>query len=336
MNRPNRPDGLVSRTREAFLRNRIPLDAPTVLGVSGGMDSMSLLHALWELRVPVEARHVNYGLRGADSDADEAAVRATCDRLGIPLRVHRADPPPSPAPDGLQAWARRIRTSFLSTSTSTSTSTPTSTSTSTSYITAHHADDQTETVLLHLLRAADPLALAGMRELSTDGCHFRPWLQETHAEIQRYASARGVEWREDASNQSQVYLRNRIRHEVVPLLEALRPGASAHVAQLAQRFAPLADAAERAVAGGIPSQRGARARRGCARGRGPCGRGHRSAGWGGGRGRKGFGHGGSSGPAGAAYLAHRTAPFAALTPWRLPHLCCLPGRKTAMQRTACT
>jgi tRNA(Ile)-lysidine synthase TilS/MesJ len=77
MNRPNRPDGLVSRTREAFLRNRIPLDAPTVLGVSGGVDSMSLLHALWELRVPVEARHVNYGLRGADSDADEAAVRAT-------------------------------------------------------------------------------------------------------------------------------------------------------------------------------------------------------------------------------------------------------------------
>jgi tRNA(Ile)-lysidine synthase len=236
MNRPNRPDGLVSRTREAFLRNRIPLDAPTVLGVSGGMDSMSLLHALWELRVPVEARHVNYGLRGADSEADEAAVRATCDRLGIALHVHRADPPPSPAPDGVQAWARRIRTTFLSTSTSTS------------YITAHHGDDQTETVLLHLLRAADPLALAGMRELSADGCHFRPWLQETRAEIQRYASARGVEWREDASNQSQVYLRNRIRHEVVPLLEALRPGASAHVAQLAQRFAPLADAAERAVA----------------------------------------------------------------------------------------
>ena len=244
MNRPNRPDGLVSRTREAFLRNRIPLDAPTVLGVSGGMDSMSLLHALWELRVPVEARHVNYGLRGADSDADEAAVRANCDRLGIPLRVHRADPPPSPAPDGLQAWARRIRYSFLSTPTSTSTPT----SSSTSYITAHHGDDQTETVLLHLLRAADPLALAGMRELSADGCHFRPWLQETRAEIQRYASARGVEWREDASNQSQVYLRNRIRHEVVPLLEALRPGAAAHVAQLAQRFAPLADAAERAVA----------------------------------------------------------------------------------------
>jgi len=240
MNRPNRPDGLVIRTREAFLRNGIPLDAPTVLGVSGGMDSMSLLHALWELRVPVEARHVNYGLRGADSDADEAAVRATCDRLGIPLRVHRADPPPSPAPDGLQAWARRIRTSFLSTSTSTSSST--------SYITAHHADDQTETVLLHLLRAADPLALAGMRELSADGCHFRPWLQETRAEIQRYATARSVDWREDASNQSQVYLRNRIRHEVVPLLEALRPGAAAHVAQLAQRFAPLADAAERAVA----------------------------------------------------------------------------------------
>ena len=245
MNRPNRPDGLVSRTREAFLRNRIPLDAPTVLGVSGGIDSMSLLHALWELRVPVEARHVNYGLRGADSDADEAAVRATCEQLGIPLRVHRADPPPSHAPDGLQAWARRIRTSFLSTPTSSSTST--STPTSSLFITAHHADDQTETVLLHLLRAADPLALAGMRELSTDRKHFRPWLRETRPEIQRYATARGVEWREDASNRSQVYLRNRIRHEVVPLLEALRPGAAAHVAQLAQRFAPLADAAERAV-----------------------------------------------------------------------------------------
>ena len=245
MNRPNRPDGLVSRTREAFLRNRIPLDAPAVLGVSGGIDSMSLLHALWELRVPVEARHVNYGLRGADSEADEAAVRATCDRLGIPLHVHRADPPPSPAPDGVQAWARRIRTTFLSTSHSSSTST--SSSTSSFFITAHHADDQTETVLLHLLRAADPLALAGMRELSTDRRHFRPWLRETRAAIQRYASARGVEWREDASNRSQVYLRNRIRHEVIPLLEAMRPGAAAHVAQLAQRFAPLADAAVRAA-----------------------------------------------------------------------------------------
>ena len=113
MQRPNRPAGLVSRTRAAFLRHGFSLDTPAVVGVSGGLDSMALLQVVWELGLPCTVGHVNYGLRGAESDADEALVREACDAFAMPLFVHRPEPPSSPPAEGVQAWARRIRYDFL-------------------------------------------------------------------------------------------------------------------------------------------------------------------------------------------------------------------------------
>ncbi len=244
MQRPNRPAGLVSRTRAAFLRHGFSLDTPAVVGVSGGLDSMALLQVVWELGLPCTVGHVNYGLRGADSDADEALVREACDVFAMHLFVHRPEPPSSPPAEGVQAWARRIRYDFLLSlpSPPTPQSQP-----QPLLLTAHHADDQTETVLLHLLRSSDPLAAAGMEAVSREGRHFRPWLGEPREAIRAFAVERGVAWGEDASNASGAYLRNRIRHELLPVLEALRPGAAEHLAKWAERLRPLGEAARAEV-----------------------------------------------------------------------------------------
>ena len=252
MQRPNRPAGLVSRTRAAFLRHGFSLDTPAVVGVSGGLDSMSLLQVVWELGLPCTVGHVNYGLRGADSDADEALVREACDAFAMPLFVHRPEPPSSPPAEGVQAWARRIRYDFLLSLPTPPTPQPQSQPQSQPQpqpllLTAHHADDQTETVLLHLLRSSDPLAAAGMEAISRKGRHFRPWLGEPREAIRAFAVERGVAWREDASNASGAYLRNRIRHELLPVLEALRPGAAEHLARWAERLRPLGEAARAEV-----------------------------------------------------------------------------------------
>jgi tRNA(Ile)-lysidine synthase TilS/MesJ len=86
-----------------------------------------------------------------------------------------------------------------------------------------------------------------MEAISREGRHFRPWLGEPREAIRAFAVERGVAWREDASNASGAYLRNRIRHELLPVLEALRPGAAEHLARWAERLRPLGEAARAEV-----------------------------------------------------------------------------------------
>ncbi|MGB2189831.1 MAG: ATP-binding protein, partial [Flavobacteriales bacterium] len=106
-------------------------------------------------------------------------------------------------------------------------------------VTAHHGDDQAETVLLHLMRSADPLALAAMPAVDAERGLLRPFLALTRAELVEACSDWNVAYREDASNAKPDYLRNRIRHEVLPLFDSLRPGTTAHVAHWADRFQSL-------------------------------------------------------------------------------------------------
>ena len=106
-------------------------------------------------------------------------------------------------------------------------------------VTAHHGDDQAETVLLHLMRSADPLALAAMPAVDEERRLLRPFLTLTRADLAEVCSAWSVAYREDASNAKPDYLRNRIRNEVLPLLDSLRPGTTAHVAHWAERFQSL-------------------------------------------------------------------------------------------------
>lgn len=194
-----------------------------VLAVSGGLDSMVLLDRAAQEGLRGVVAHVNYGLRGADSAADAQLVAREAARRGWPCRVaHRAVPW-----ENLQAEARRVRYAWME-------------ELGAWVVTAHHAEDQAETVLLHLVRAADPVAaVAGMP--ARRGRVLRPMLAWPRAELRAWAEAHGVLWREDASNAEGKYLRNRIRHEVLPLLERLRPGTGAHLARMSERARAVAD-----------------------------------------------------------------------------------------------
>lgn len=197
-----------------------------VAGVSGGVDSVVLLHLLREGGFVPVAAHVNYGRRGADSDADEALVRRLCTQWGVPLRVHRGE-----IGGSVQEAAREVRYAFFGA--------VADEVGASAVATAHHRDDQAETLLLNLFRGAGPVGLAGIpvrRPLTPDSTVevVRPLLWALRSVIEAYARAHELPWREDASNQSVSYRRNVVRHEVLPLLEAhFGEGVGARIAHAA-------------------------------------------------------------------------------------------------------
>lgn len=192
-------------------------------GVSGGADSVALLRLLLDSGVQVTAVHVNHGLRGARSDGDEAFVRALCERWQVPLLTWRADPPENPGED----WARQARYAFFRRSAE-------ETGVWTIAL-AHHRDDQAETLLMHLMRGCGMKGLTGMAADSClDGLRIlRPLLDFSRQELRDMLTTIGQTWREDESNAEARYLRNALRLEVLPRLEALAPGASARLAATA-------------------------------------------------------------------------------------------------------
>jgi len=196
------------------------------VAVSGGIDSVALAHALREVaegsRLELSIGHVNHGLRGAESDADQALVEALGPKLGLAVQALRIDPRaarrggPSRDRPTLQEAARALRYAALARMAERAGAE--------CLATAHTADDQAETVLLRILRGTGPDGLAGIPERSPDGRIARPLLGVTRAEIERFAAARGLVWREDASNASPRYARNRLRREWLPgLARAFNP-----------------------------------------------------------------------------------------------------------------
>ena len=198
-----------------------------LIGLSGGADSVALLHLLLDAGAHPSAIHVNHGLRGAESDGDEAFVRDLCRALEVPLTVCRALPPENPG----EGWAREARYAFFR-------QTMTQTGAD-ALVLAHHRDDQAETLLLHLLRGAGLHGLTGMAAESVmDGMRIlRPMLAYSRQEIRAYLMEKGASWREDASNGDIRYLRNALRLEVLPRLEQLAPGAAARMATAAALLA---------------------------------------------------------------------------------------------------
>lgn len=213
-----------------------------VVAASGGLDSMALLDLVCRIarpmRLAVSAAHVNYGLRGRSSDADEALVLEVCRERGIECDSLRRRPQ---AGANLQDAARRIRYDFFRRSAEKRGAR--------AIATAHHAGDQAETILLHLLRGAGIRGLAGMRPLAERGgmALIRPLLFATRKEIAAYASRRGIGYREDESNASKRYSRNSLRHGILPLFARLNPRAVENIAAAGARLA-LDDEALDAVA----------------------------------------------------------------------------------------
>ncbi len=196
----------------------LPPGAGVVVGVSGGADSVVLLHVLRALGYAARAAHVNYGLRGAASDADEAHVRRLCAAWHVPLRVRRVDAKAEAGRRGtsVQAAARALRYDFFG---------EVAAREGIRHVAVgHHRDDQAETLLLNLFRGSGVEGLAGMapaRALAPDG-HVRlvrPLLHVRRTAVERYAQQHDLPWRTDATNADPKYRRGALRAEVIPLLE---------------------------------------------------------------------------------------------------------------------
>jgi tRNA(Ile)-lysidine synthase len=210
-----------------------------LVAVSGGADSLALLHGLaegraewrWELR----AVHVHHGMRGPEADADAEFLAECCAEWGVPLRVERVDVP---------AVARECRISVEEAGREARYSTFVRLAGEWGcgrVVTAHHADDQAETVLLHLFRGAGIDGMAGMPERRPLGPAagapelVRPLLGVRRRELEAYCAAHGLVPRLDVTNLDLQYRRNRIRYELLPVLERFDPEIAGHLVRLSRQ-----------------------------------------------------------------------------------------------------
>ena len=208
-----------------------------MLAVSGGVDSMVLLNLFSQTNYRVQVAHCNYQLRGEDSEQDMKLVQTTCTHYGIPFHGIRFDTNQFALENGvsIQMAARDLRYAWFE---------KLSKANDLSWIaTAHHSDDQIETILLNLVRGTGVQGLAGIREIN--GNRLRPLLQFRREDIELYAAQNGLVWREDSSNQKDDYKRNFLRHQVVPLLKQQNPALNEAFFRFGHRMQVLADFAER-------------------------------------------------------------------------------------------
>ncbi len=229
---------VLDKIRQTVEQNRLLSPGETVVvGVSGGPDSLCLLHAFCRLRgeyqLALHVAHLHHGLRGADADADAQFVRVLAADWGLPYTVEQADVPALAREHRLavEEAARRARYAFLSR--------VARACGAQTIAVGHNADDQAETVLMHFMRGSGLAGLRGMLPLTALGDYrllggamqsvqsplrlIRPLLDVTRAEIEAYCDFHGLEPRFDRSNLDRTYFRNWLRHEVIPQLERHNP-----------------------------------------------------------------------------------------------------------------
>ena len=194
-----------------------------ICAVSGGADSVALLFAMYLLRekmgITLGAAHFNHCLRGEESDRDEAFVRQLCERYDIPLLVGTGNV--VPGKKGLEAAARDARYRFLK-------------SLPGKIATAHTANDNAETLLMHMVRGTGLKGLGGISPVNDR--LIRPMLTVTRQEVLAFLEAYHLDYVTDSSNNTDRFLRNRLRHNVVPLLEHENPCLAENLSSLALRL----------------------------------------------------------------------------------------------------
>lgn len=209
----------------AFIRryDQIQPGDCVVCAVSGGADSVALLWALYllqdKLDFSLSAAHFNHGLRGEESDRDQAFVEELCSRYNIP--VHIGSGKVQPGRKGLEAAAREARYAFLE-------------SIPGKIATAHTADDNGETVLMHMIRGTGLKGLGGICPVR--GNVIRPMLTVTRREVMAFLEEYCLPHIEDSSNETDAFLRNRIRHKIMPLLQQENPSLAENLSQMALRL----------------------------------------------------------------------------------------------------
>ena len=206
-----------------------------VVALSGGMDSVVLLHALGRLHAAgtclaeLSALHVHHGL-SPNADGWAQFCRDLCVDMNVALKIERVDVPRGSG-EGLEAAARRCRHAAFAASDADAVAL------------AHHRDDQAETVLLNLLRGAGVAGAAGMpaaRAQRNGPLLIRPLLDVAHAVLEAYAVEHGLRWIDDESNANRHFRRNFLRHDVLPALEDKFPGARQSLARAAGHFGDAA------------------------------------------------------------------------------------------------
>ncbi len=199
------------------------------VAVSGGADSMALLHCLCNLRhelnIIVMVYHMEHGIRGQRSVQDMQFVQRMCEKYGVSCITERADVPGIARKQGisLETAARQARYLFLDAQDAAH------------IATAHHMDDDAETVIMNLLRGSGSRGLGGIPEAR--GRYIRPMLGISRSEIEQYVRDNEVAYVHDDTNDDTSYTRNFIRNQLMPLFVKVNPQAVLHIAQAAKRAA---------------------------------------------------------------------------------------------------
>jgi len=215
-----------------FIQGHSSFARQHLIGVSGGADSMVLLAILHKLGIQTIAVHFNFILRGEEASKDQKLVEDYCQQNNIPcfIKKENAQEYADKNKLSIQEAARDMRYAFFRE--------VMAKEGATKIITAHHADDQVETVLINLLRASGIKGLAGMPVAEND--ILRPLISVSKEEIYHYAEENDIPYREDASNASNKYQRNFLRNEMIPQLEKRFPNAKENILQSANYLSEVA------------------------------------------------------------------------------------------------
>ena len=208
-----------------------PKGAKIIVGLSGGADSVALLHVLCNMkeafRWEITAVHIHHGLRGEEADRDARFAEEFCRKLGVPCIVKRYDVQAEAEKRGMgeEETGRLLRYAAFQ-----------ELAGEDGFIAvAHHRKDQAETLLMRLCRGTGLKGLGGMAPVRENIC--RPLLFCSREEIEQYCKEHGLAWREDASNQEEKYTRNKLRLKVLPVLEEVNPKAVEHISETAELLA---------------------------------------------------------------------------------------------------
>ncbi len=207
---------LFNRFAEEIQKNGLFKEGDTVVAaVSGGADSICLLHLLYRLqriwKFSIICAHVHHGLR-EEADDDAAFVAACCDAWNIPFVLHKADVSLKAREEGvsIELAGRMVRYTFFASLKADA------------VLTAHNKNDAVESMFLHLIRGCGLEGLCGIPQKRKDGI-CRPLLRFSRAEIKAYLLEHQLKWREDKTNQDTQYTRNKIRKELIPKIEEINP-----------------------------------------------------------------------------------------------------------------
>ena len=202
-----------------------------VIGLSGGVDSVCLFHILKSLGYELEVVHVHHGIRGEEADRDEAFVKGLCEKNNCSFHGFRFD-----VPNLSKKWhmsveetGRKLRRQcFLEVLEKTGAK---------AIALAHHGNDRAETVLFHMTRGTGIKGLSSMKPAK--GRIIRPLLWAERKEIEQYIQKMGYEFVEDASNATLDYTRNKIRHQIIPILEEINPQSVPHILAVSEKLSGI-------------------------------------------------------------------------------------------------